>query len=376
MLTIEAVLAALVIVSAGAFVAGMAPPASRAAAPERLDALTQDAMVGLQLDPSSSLEALAADVYACDAPDAAQARCDQMRRRLEVALAPYLPQGTQFELRVGNGLSTVAAGAPGAGASPSATASTHLSPRWNLSFVVPELSCHDPALGMRVHVLPLRAGASPKLRNLTLSSPELGAHVIGADVDATGWRLGLVEGNATHTISSLHAHGESRSATYAATASVAPCALGTEGVALQTALRASSFSFDADGASGGVPGSDIRLRYDLSPLGALAPVVTVRQVDVEIDHPIVPSSGTAPAALRAAMGSGTTGTLVWSTPAAAPFGHHPAVLRVGLDVQTTTGVVSLEARLVALIPLTLPNGNVPDQPLYRISITTWEPGWE
>lgn len=371
MLTIEALLAAIIIVGSGAFVAAVAAPGPAQSAPVRLDSLTKDAVAGLQLEDPLVLDRIVADAHACAAAGAATTACGDLRERLSSRLAPYLPAGARYTVAVSNGLGSATAGDEPEPTAQIATASLYVSPRWNLTLVIPELSCHDPSTPLNVHLLPLNAGAPAHARNVSLTS-EFGNHTTHAT--AAPWWHATLEPSTGPAVTALSARSTSRAGTSAGHATLGGCAPGLPTAAVTAALADSRFALGGlTAAPGTVPGGAVQLHYDISPLETAVAGAAIRSVILEIHHPLTPTNGAPPVAHRADLGTAREGAATWNTPSWSPLGLHPATLRVALDLPVGDDVVTLEARLVTAIPLTLPGGHLPQQPFYRLAISTWHP---
>ncbi|HVM45928.1 MAG TPA: hypothetical protein VM582_08345, partial [Candidatus Thermoplasmatota archaeon] len=77
----------------------------------------------------------------------------------------------------------------------------------------------------------------------------------------------------------------------------------------------------------------------------------------------------SPVALAPA-GSMWTGT--WTVPAETLYGAHPALLRIVILTEAGT---TFELRRATIVHVALPTGEVPIDPIYRVSLQAWLPDW-
>lgn len=360
---LEAVICALMMVGAVAVLL----PATDSPRPERIESRIEtaalDALRGMELSPSQSLQRALRSGIECDSPSRNDSACSAERAAFARALGPHVTPGTHVQLSLSNGLAQMhlydKVTPPGS----AATASVIVTPDWRFTFTTTDLACHDPAVGLRVHMLPLDAGSPRRLRDL-----QVAGDAVQPNRTATWQEVNLSA--PTAPVSRLHVAAADAYRSYPGHADLTPCALGAAGTQMREGLAQSSAWVENHVSA--FPGAHAVLRYDLTPLSAAVPNLTIRSVALDVYQPI-PSLTGRPAvlALEHPLEAATTGAFTWNVPRASIYGHHPIVVRALVEVPTETGMQQVEVRLVTAIAITLPGGHLPVEPLYRISLTTW-----
>lgn len=371
---LEAVLLALILMSAAYAVTTMREPATEPERPRaNLERLAHDALVVLdgledERGPLLGLYLVEAMQCASDAPPATG--CEGARsENLSVKLDNYLPRGAGYAIALDNGVAPRDIYRSVLPASETVSSDLAFAPDWNLTFVLPELSCYEPGMDANVTLAPLRNGAHASLPSARANWTAAEAVAVAAHAPHV-WNAtlpGALRPAAATVLANVSAPGL---ASYAGAAAYGACALGGHGPAIVAALRATPL---APASSVAPLGSSVSLSADLAAFYAL-PGVTVEGADITVYEPL-PGHGLDPGtyvpAASFALPAGAETGATWEVPERSLYGVHPVVLGVRLAV----GAETVEARQLAFVSVALPSGVVPHDPPYRAVLQAWFPEW-
>lgn len=369
---LEAVLMAFLLLGSAYAVTTLRRSSMENVAPrEGLEELGADALTVLEGIPGgkgSALETGIVQALHC-ARDAAPSTTDCDGRRpgnLTLRIGGYLPAGAGYALKLGNGAGSQIVYETGSPAGEASATSIAFTPDWNMTFILPELSCYPADADVNVTMIPLLRGRNGTLTALNLSYG--GATQAVASKVAAGWNA-TVPAASRPASPTLVANATGRDATYNGSAQVAPCDLGGKESAILPALRAAAFSPATRAIA---LGSTATFNADITALGALSGV-TRGTSEILLYDPVTPQgeADTWLLAARLPLPPGNTPTATWTPPPESLYGTHVAVLRINL----TVGAQPVVAQRLALLDVALPTGQVPIDPLYRAILQTWMNDW-
>jgi hypothetical protein len=291
---------------------------------------------------------------------------------LSLKLESYLPPGAQYAVLLDNGAAKRIVWRPMDPPGEAVADSVAYAPDWNLTFVLPELSCYDSsAMALNATLLPLANGSlAPVLSgnsivaggaqvNVTNSTTLPGALnvSVGSGMYAAG---GTVTSNLTSKRGALPGFSA-----YGA------CALGAAGTTLEYALRNATLAPSIPS----VPvGGAVTFAVGLAPLSAV-PGATLGAATLTVYDPLPERNDSADSWIATTpplpVPAGLSPSVAWSAPWNATYGVHPVVLRQNL----TLNGVTIEARLLTTISVALSSGVVPVEPTYRLSLQAWFRDW-
>lgn len=386
---LEAIVLSLILLGAAYHVATLQADSIENDRPRaHLETVARDAMIvlgGLEDGNGSLLDQYLLEAYHCaaaavrasaagGATDDAAGQCDGRRSaNLTLRLESYLPPGTGHAFGLDNGVeardiyrSTLPAG--------ETVSATHtFTPQWNLTFLLPEMSCYEEGMEANLTAIPLRRGALATLTGFALEEP--GRERIGESRPHQGrpfW-------NATLDTGMLPAGGlvavdaEGRGGTFRGGAVLGACDMGGVGPTLVEVLRDGTLQVDPPVAP---IGSRVTFSADVARLLEL-PGVTLVDANVTVYDPLPGLAGQddtylAAAVLAQSEGDPLKGRWTWDVPPGALYGVHPVVLKAALKLPTQAVV---EVRLVDVLTVAMPDGTVPIDPPYRAVLQVWFSDW-
>lgn len=365
LMALEAFLFAAVFLGAVASMAALAPEATEAEDP--LEFIAADALASLAEAPGPDgeplLDPLVAHAARCAANATPQDCLAAGPAAVRSRLRAYLPSGTGYALELSNGVGRIPLAPAAEWEGPSVSSSIPYAPQSKHGLAAPALSCSAADAPLRAQAVFVRNGNARLPRSVAFDT---GESSVLASRAGDVWRADIAPstGATTLTARSTSPHGATT-----AVATVATCALGETQTALLASLETATLAF-ASATHGGTmhPGSDIVVSRNLSAL-ALVPGVTLLGATLEIHSPL--AAGEPMWTLR--WGSAPSGEETWRIPTAAMHGCHPTVLRASLAVAVDGGL-QVEARRLGTLCVTLPGGELPPEPMYRISLRVWQEG--
>lgn len=372
---LEAIILALVLLGAAWSVTSLSPEGQPSPRPRAsLEQISRDALVvlaGIDGEGNPLLEEAVTEALHCMRDEVPSTlSCDGERgRNLSLKLQYYLPSGAGYAVQLHNGLEARDAYRSTLPAGERVSSSLAIVPRWNTSFVVPELSCYEPGMDANVTLVPLRNGVRTPAASARL---DWGAHSVAAEKAwlPGAWNATVPAALFPATATPALANVTHREVAYHGASTLAPCDLGGLGGALVAALRDVTFT-----ASSGVvtPDGTVALEADLSSLLSLAGVA-VYSAEAVVHEPL-PARGREPdthvVAARLVMPVGSSAQAEWSPGTQTLYGAHVAVLKV--TVGTPGDLVEL--RRVVLVDVGLRSGHVPVDAPYRVVLQAWMPDW-
>lgn len=341
-----------------------------------LETVARDAMTvlsGLEDANGSLLEAYLLEAYHC-AVDAepSDSSCEGRRgANLSFRLESYLPPGTGYAVSLDNGVEARDLYRSMLPPGETVSATYAFTPTWNLTFLLPEMSCYEPGMEVNLSALPIRRGSLATLDRIGLVGAQGDGVSDGERAHAAGfWNLTLPASERSSAPHLVTVDATGRGGTFAGVALVSTCGLGGLGEALVETMRMDPLVLDPPVAS---LGQRVTFRADASRLGEI-PGVSLLAANVTVYEPVPPrplEPGTHGVAKVLDLGAEAKGELAWDVPPDAFYGVHPVVLRVGLDVAGTR----VEARSVSMVTVALPDGTVPIDPPYRAVLQVWFSDW-
>lgn len=376
---LEAILVTLVMLGAAYAVVTLRVPASETdRTRERLEQTARDALTvlaGLSEANGSMLDLGVTESIHCDRDGASPGvACHGNRSsNLSFRLESYLPKGAGYALLLGNGVGERELFRQGVPSGEAVSASFSYLPDWNLTFVVPELSCYEPSMDVNLTMVAVRHGAVASLSSAGVRADN-GAVAAAVPAYRDGWWNATLDDLARPSAGVAAAEVVGKRGTYWGAASYQSCNLGGLGPLVRTGLLNSRLTV----ATPTVPiGSEARFDVDLSALASV-PGVVVSAANVTVYEAIPArgnlSDGWAAAALLD-LPSGGSGIARWSVPSDALYGAHLVVVRAGLVIDVAGTPVGVEARIPALVHVALASGTVPVESPYRAVVQAWFPDW-
>lgn len=374
---LEAIILALILLGAAYSVTTLRASSIDNGRPRgHLETVARDAMTilsGLEDGNGSLLEAYLLEAYHCAEDETpSETSCEGRRSaNLSFRLESYLPPGTGYAFSLDNGVETRDLYRSMLPPGETVSATYAFTPTWNLTFLMPELSCQEPGLDVNLTALPIRRGSVGSLESLHLNGAAGTRVAQGERAHAEGfWNLTLPAAQRSSGASLVTADASGRGGAFNGSATVSTCGLGGAGASLVGALRHEALDVSPEVAS---LGGRVTFRADLSRL-LQVPGVTLAAANVTVYEPMPArplEPGTQPVATVIDMGTKTSGEWTWDVPPDALYGVHPVVLRAGLDVAGTR----VEARSVGMLTVALPDGTVPIDPPYRAVLQVWFSDW-
>lgn len=373
---LEAIILSLILLGAAHSVATLRSERADTERPRAsLERTARDAMTilsGLEDQNGTLLDAYLTEAFHCALDEIPSATSCEGRRsaNLSLKIHYYLPPGAGYAIGLDNGIATRDVYRSVVPAGETVTATFAYTPRWNLTFLMPELSCYETGMAVNLTGLPLRNGNLATLTSFSVnaSSGKLAdavpAHLSGA------WNATLPAATRP-SAGVIDAVATGRAGHFPGGFTLGSCTLGGLGDTIVDALRQTTL--DATPAT--VPaGTSVSFAADLSPLSAL-PGLTILASNVTIYEPL-PLRGTEPdtyVPLKVLDLSGAEdGPVAWTVPEESLLGVHPVVLKA--RVRTALGH-EVEVRLVDIVTVALPGGTVPIDPPYRATLQVWFTDW-
>jgi hypothetical protein len=291
---------------------------------------------------------------------------------LSLRLESYLPTGAAYAVMLDNGVGTIELYRTSDPAGEVVTAGISLVPDWNLTFVLPELSCYETTMDVNASMVAIHHGT---VASLTKANVTVGANMSNgtASYRPGYWNVTIPLANRTAT-GNITAVSVGKHGTYPGVAHYDSCDLGGRGNDIRGAIRNATLTLPTSiriGKSG-------TLTADVTPF-ASTPGVLSYESSLVIYDPVTPR-GTEPdtyvKTTTIPLGSGTTGSATWEAPTTSIYGAHPVVLRVNATVSLPSGGTAVvQARTMGIIDVALPNGIIPIEAPYRAVLQTWFPDW-
>lgn len=381
MIAFEGLLVAMILLAAVYAGVALQEPATAPTTPRRELALAaSDALVvldGLREPRGRVLDVSLTEALDCIAGTTPPATlCDGTRpNNLSARLDGYLPQGARYSLSLDNGAEV--RHLFGAGTTPGerVSASRAFTPDWNMTFVMTDLSCHDPGMDVNVTLVPIWHGDTPAPRFIDAVS---GASVVNATADSGGraWNATLPPSTIGEQV---HSRVNATRGTLAGSTASASCALGASGWALRGGLNLSTVGVQGPLGDAVVPaGGTLGMAYDFSAILLAIPTATLHEVTATVYEPIAPRPEVADSRVVAGvvpMGASWAGLGEWAVPRSSIYGVHPVAFQANLTVPGASGDIDMSVRLVTTTTIALTSGIVPVDPPYRAVLQVWLPDW-
>lgn len=377
---LEAILIAFILMGGAYAVVAMRGPTVEPERPrQNLGRLAHDALVvldGIEEERGTLLDLYLVEAMQCASVAPPSDGCDGRRsRNLSVKLDNYLPRGAGYGVALDNGVAPRDIYRSVLPAAETIAADLPYAPTWNLTFVLPELSCYEPGMDVNVTLAPLWRAAHAKQTAATSVRADYGASQVNATPGHSSgtWNATLPAATrpaAASVVANVTGHRDP----FPGAAAYASCDLGGDGPALVAALRATPFSLSHVTAP---LGARVSFEADVAALAA-TPDITVTGASITVYDPL-PPHGSAPdtytpaATLEIAPADLAAGVAraAWEIPESSLYGVHPVVLTFRLDTDGN----SVEARRLGFVTVALPSGIVPIDPPYRAVLQAWFPEW-
>lgn len=298
------------------------------------------------------------------APSALQ--CDGERpRNLSFRIDSYLPKGGGWSLKMSNGIAKREIYDTPLPGRESVASSLSYGPTWNGTFVATELSCYQAGMDVRATFVPLDRAMIARPTSGKASAGALEVALTPAATD--GWWEGTFPALTRPDAADVLANFSGGKARVPGATSYDECNLDGKGIALVTALRASTFA----PSSTTVPiGSSVDFVSDLAALDAVAET-SVQSATVTIYEPIGPRLNESDTWIPAAVIPFNAGVATWEPDTSSFYGTRIAMMKAVLNVDGNL----VEARRIAQIQVALPTGEVPIDPPYRAILHVWMADW-
>lgn len=370
---LEAILIAFILMGGAYAVVAMRGPTIEPERPRtNLERLAHDALVvldGIEDERGTLLDLYLVEAMQCASSAPPSTGCDGVRsQNLSVKLDNYLPRGAGYGVALDNGVAPRDVYRSVLPAAETVSAQLPYAPTWNLTFVVPELSCYEPGMDVNLSLAPLRRAVHATPTAVRADAAAL--QVVAIRADAAGVWNATLPAATRPAAATVVANTTGGGATYAGAASYSACDLGGRGGDIVAALRATPFA----PASATAPlGSTVTFQTPLDALAALSGV-SIASARLVVYDPL-PGNGGEPGTYVPAAAFELPGTspvkTTWDVPESSLYGVHPVVLSVRLQV----GPTEVEAHRLAFVSVALPSGIVPIDPPYRAVVQAWFPEW-
>jgi hypothetical protein len=371
---LEAIILALILLGAAYSVTTLRTESVDQGRPRaHLERVARDSMTvlsGLEDANGSLLDAYLQEAMHCVAdPDPSPVSCQGTRSaNLSLKVSVYLPAGAGYAIALDNGVEAEDLYRSVLPPGETVSATFTYAPRWNLTFLAPELSCYDAGMAANVTAIPIRRGALATLTALKLDAAS-GKNATAVAAQTPGfWNASFAAADVP-ALGVLRANATGRGGTFLGAVSVPSSALGGLGPSLVTALRGARLT---PSASTIAVGGRVSFATDLAPLLALQGVSLLAS-NVTVYDPVPPRSMVPDTYLPAAvLARNATGGATWDVPAHARLGVHPVLLRASLLLPNGNRV---EVHRVDAVTVSLPDGTVPIDPPYRAVLQVWFSDW-
>lgn len=365
----------LILLGAAYAVQGLQDPSVSAVRPRaELSRLVDDALsvlAGLDTGNGTLLDLYLAEAIHCATdPAPSDKDCDDARsENLSIKLESYLPVGAGYAVGLGNGGAVREIYRSPMPQGEAVSSSRSFAPNWSLAFVYTEFSCYDAGTDVNATLIPIARGATAWSQKANVSVAGMASEIKAARAhDALQWNVTLPAA-ARPAMGTLVANFSGNSSFNGST-SYSSCAHGGATLALREALHA--IPFTATAASVPIT-SSLGFTADVSALAAL-PGVLVLDANVTLVKPMparLDAADTWVIAERVALEGGSVRTGAWSPDPTSLYGAHPALLKVGFELNG----VAMEMRKAIVVNVALPTGEVPIDPPYRATLQAWLPDW-